>query len=89
MSGKKKAIVKSIRPSSRNEDAEAVCGAWAPRPGSVTDTPTALVVLGRSEGDEHGISVKEYNFDLDKLSNDVRGWSPGRLLVWEFDDVIG
>lgn len=70
MSGKKR--VKYTRPTTRNEDSGAVCGAWAPRPGSGTDTPSALVLLGRDGGSENGVAVRHYDFDADSLSESVR-----------------
>jgi hypothetical protein len=73
MSGKKR--VKYTRPTTRTEDSGAVCGAWAPRPGSVTDTPSALVLLGRDDASVKGVAVREYNFDADSLSETVRIWS--------------
>ncbi|KAG0630257.1 hypothetical protein M758_1G165500 [Ceratodon purpureus] len=66
MSGRQR-NVKYTRPTTRNEDSGAVCGAWAPRPGSVTDTPTALVLLGR----DVAIAAREYDFDADRLSDDA------------------
>lgn len=69
MSGQKR--VKYTRPTTRNEDSGAVCGAWAPRPGSVTDTPSALVLLGRDDASVTGVAVREYNFDADSLSETI------------------
>jgi prolactin regulatory element-binding protein len=82
MSGGKKQRVKFTRPTSRNEDSEAVCGAWVPqRAGSVTDAPSTFVLLGRDH-DQKGVAVREYNFDTDTLSDTVHaiGTEDGRPL---------
>lgn len=72
MGGKKR--VKFTRPTSRNEDSGAVCAAWVPRSGSVTDAPSGLVLLGRDDdgASEKGVAVRDYNFDTDTLSDTVR-----------------
>ena len=65
--------VKYSRPTTENEDAGAVCGAWAARAGSATDSPSAFVLLGRDDDDAgRAISVREYNFDSDTLLDTVR-----------------
>lgn len=67
--------VKYSRPATRNEETGAVCGAWAPQAGNVTDSPSAFVLLGRGDDDdesERAISVREYNFDSDTLLDTVR-----------------
>ncbi|KAG0578886.1 hypothetical protein M758_4G061700 [Ceratodon purpureus] len=70
MSGQRQ--VKYTRPATRNEDAGVVSGAWAPRAGSVTDSPAAFVLLGRDEEESgRAISVREYNFDSDTLLDTI------------------
>lgn len=78
--------VTSTRPAARNEESGAVCGAWAPRAGSVTDEPSALVLLGRDDEEAgRAVSVREYDFDSDTLLDTVRTLGVGfPTRIWSF-----